>query len=1054
MNITRHILIRFFTPAFFLFSAGSIPAATITWNNTSGGNWNVAGNWNPSQVPGAADTVAISTAGTYTVTINDTESAASLNVGGATGVQSLQVSSGGVLNGSAGTLAASGVLTVTGGGTLNVGRQLTVEGPLTNGGTINLTNAEIVIYNNNTTTYNGGIDNEGQINFYGSSGDQIESQLGEEYFINQGTVNEEAGTGISGVTAAEAGVIGGIYNAASGTTIEFGGGTATSPVTMNALPVLNGPGQYEFTSGYLLLTENVNTNLMLTGGTLELGPGFQQGGAITNLTLEGTSLVQGTNQVSGTLTMTNGTINGMLTINGGGVLDEYNMSLAASGSLTVASGGTVNVSRQLTVEGPMTNGGTINLTNAEIVIYNNNTTTYNGGIDNEGQINFYGSAGDQIESQLGDEYFINHGTVNEEAGAGIGTVTAADAGVIGGIYNAALGTTIEFGGGTATSPVTMNAPPVLNGLGEYEFVSGYLLLTENVNTNLMLTGGTLELGPGFQQGGAITNLTLEGTSLVQGTNQVNGTLTMTNGTIDGMLTINSGGILDEYNMTLAASGVLTVASGGTVNVSRQLTVEGPMTNGGTINLTNAEIVIYNNNTTTYNGGIDNEGQINFYGSSGDQIESQLGQEYFINQGTVNEEAGAGPSTIAASEGGVIEGIYNAASGTTIEFSGGTATSPVTMNAPPVLNGPGEYEFVSGYLLLAENVNSNLMLTGGTLELGPGFQQGGAITNLTLEGTSLMQGANQVNGTLTMTNGTINGMLTINSGGVLDEYNMTLAASGSLTVDGGGTVNVASRLTVEGPMTNGGTINLTNASIVIYNNNTTTYNGGMDNEGQINFYGIYGDQIETELGEEYLINQGTISQRPGTGGSTISAAVFTDPGTLDTQEGTLTLSTVSLQSSSVLNFGLNSLTDFGNINLGKSVVLSGTVSANLNNGFAPAIGNTFKVLSFPSFTGIFAQTNLPAGYLGEGMYSATSFSLLITGTGTPPSQPILTIERIGASTVTVSWPAAAGNFNLQTSPTLASGSWTDVTSGITTIGANFVLTTTVGGNTAFYRLQSL
>jgi hypothetical protein len=30
-------------------------SATITWTNTSGGNWSVANNWNPNQVPTNAD---------------------------------------------------------------------------------------------------------------------------------------------------------------------------------------------------------------------------------------------------------------------------------------------------------------------------------------------------------------------------------------------------------------------------------------------------------------------------------------------------------------------------------------------------------------------------------------------------------------------------------------------------------------------------------------------------------------------------------------------------------------------------------------------------------------------------------------------------------------------------------------------------------------------------------------------------------------------------------------------------------------------------------------
>ncbi len=1058
MKLTERPLIWFFALVFLLSSAAPIRSATITWNNTSGGNWNDAGNWTPSQVPGAADTATITLAGTYVVIINDSEGAGTFTIGAPTGSQTLRVSSGGVFNNvSSGTVAANASLTVEASGTLNMSSTFNLYGPLTNKGTINMTNAGFSLFNNNTASLTGGIENDGAINFYGISGDRINSEgYGYEYLINQGTISEETGAGITSINGLTDSLEGN-YNAASGTVIQFaGGGIAGDPLTVGALPTLTGPGQYEFTGGYLLLTVDVVPNLALIGGTLELGPAFQQGGAITNLTLAGITLGLATNRVVGTLIVSNSTINGVVKVNGG-VLNGFGVTLAANGSLTIGGTGTLNVSSTFNLYGPLTNNGTVNLTNAGFSIYNNNTATLLGGIDNNGAINFYGASGDHLNSEgYGNEYLINQGTINEETGAGESSIYGLlDA--LTGTYNAALGTMIQFtGGGTAGDPLTVGAPPVLNGPGQYEFVGSYLLLTADVVPNLALIGGTLELGPAFQQGGAITNLTLEGISLAPGANQVNGTLTMTNSTISGAIVVNSGGVLDGSGLTVTATGSLTIGGGGTLNVSSTFNLYGPLTNNGTVNLTNAGFSIYNNNTSALQGGIDNNGAINFYGISGGHINSEgYGYEYLINQGTINEETGAGNSAIY----GLLDaltGTYNAALGTVIQFTGGsTAGDPLTVGAPPVLNGPGQYEFVGSYLLLTENVIPNLALIGGTLELGPVFQQGGAITNLTLDGMSLAPATTQVNGTLTMTNSIINGAITVNDGGVLDGTSVTLAATGSLTIGSGGTLGVFSSWSLYGPLTNNGTINMTNAIFSIFNNNTASLDGGIDNNGEINFYGISGDHITSEgYGYEYLTNQGTISQRPGTGSSSIYVGLFTDPGTLDTQEGTLSVNTVALQSSSVLNFGLNSLTDFGNITFGTSVTLNGTVSANLNNGLSLTTGDTFKVLSYPSFTGIFTQTNLPAGYLGEGVYSATAFNLLITGIGTPPSRPILTIERIGASTMTVSWPAAAGNFNLQTSPTLHSGSWTDVTSGITTIGANFVLTTTVGNEAAFFRLQGL
>ena len=56
-------------------------AADIVWTNTSGGDWNVAANWSPNQVPGALDNAFITTSFGYTVTVTDTEAVNGLTLG-------------------------------------------------------------------------------------------------------------------------------------------------------------------------------------------------------------------------------------------------------------------------------------------------------------------------------------------------------------------------------------------------------------------------------------------------------------------------------------------------------------------------------------------------------------------------------------------------------------------------------------------------------------------------------------------------------------------------------------------------------------------------------------------------------------------------------------------------------------------------------------------------------------------------------------------------------------------------------------------------------------
>ena len=178
----------------------------------------------------------------------------------------------------------------------------------------------------------------------------------------------------------------------------------------------------------------------------------------------------------------------------------------------------------------------------------------------------------------------------------------------------------------------------------------------------------------------------------------------------------------------------------------------------------------------------------------------------------------------------------------------------------MLNGPGQYQFGSGYLLLNNETIPNLTLTSGTLELGTMFDQDGAITNLTLDGISLA-GTNSVTGTLTLTNSPVAGALTVKSGGVLNETGLSLQSTGSLTVENGGVVSTCVAIQRTRPADQRGTLNLSNASIALYNGNGSTYTGGIVNQGTINISGANGNQItanEGPQGGEYLFNEGSIN----------------------------------------------------------------------------------------------------------------------------------------------------------------------------------------------------
>ena len=270
----------------------------------------------------------------------------------------------------------------------------------------------------------------------------------------------------------------GIYNAAAGTTVLFSGGSSTTPLQEDPGLVLNGPGQYQFNGGFLLLAAAWNPGLQLTGGTLMLGPGFQ-GGSITNLALDGITFTN-TLPVTGTLNVTNSTMTGMFTVTNGGVLSAGSSSatLNPNGSLTVASGGAMNLagSAYLYLYGPLTNSGTINVTNGLIYMYNNGTTAAQGGLVNlsGGLISLDGTGGIQGNAYGAGssyDYFINGGTVTKVTGTGSSSIAVAQE-TLAGTYNAAAGTTVQFSGGSSTTPLQEDPGLVLNGPGQYQFNGG------------------------------------------------------------------------------------------------------------------------------------------------------------------------------------------------------------------------------------------------------------------------------------------------------------------------------------------------------------------------------------------------------------------------------------------------------------------------------------------------------------------------------------------------------------------------------------------------------
>jgi hypothetical protein len=71
------------------------------------------------------------------------------------------------------------------------------------------------------------------------------------------------------------------------------------------------------------------------------------------------------------------------------------------------------------------------------------------------------------------------------------------------------------------------------------------------------------------------------------------------------------------------------------------------------------------------------------------------------------------------------------------------------------------------------------------------------------------------------------------------------------------------------------------------------------------------------------------------------------------------------SSGVLSLGIggyNAGTDFGQLAVGGTATLDGTLNVSLLNGFVPQSGDAFAILTFASESGTFATLNVDAAFL--------------------------------------------------------------------------------------------
>ena len=209
--------------------------------------------------------------------------------------------------------------------------------------------------------------------------------------------------------------------------------------------------------------------------------------------------------------------------------------------------------------------------------------------------------------------------------------------------------------------------------------------------------------------------------------------------------------------------------------------------------------------------------------------------------------------------------------------------------------------------------------------------------------------------------------------------------------GGGVLNLGGALALSGPLTNAGAINVTNSAIDLINNGDLDSRGGLVNlrEGVVNLWGSGG--IQHRFDRDYVVNLGQINKKAGLDAPcALNASTFSNSGGIAVEHGVLEVERVTLGPGS-LTMWLNGPADVGRIDVKSPIHLAGTFAVNLAPEYLPEIGTWTTHLTYPSYSGQFALTNLPSPDWGAACFS-TTFQVMVPITITPdltlslPSRP--------------------------------------------------------------------
>ena len=851
------------------------------------------------------------------------------------------------------------------------------------------------------------VTNLGTLNLSVAGGHAIDNGV---VFVNGGTVNVEAGT----LIIRGGGSDGGVYSVASGAALNLAAGTRT----LLAGSQVSGGGTLLVSGGTVhangvLGIAGTGAALRVTGGVLNVN-GDAVSGLLAPVTVSGGDLNFNTTSAVSlpSLVLTGGSVGGAAAVTVTGVFEVSGSyaTLAGTGVFTTQGVSTVNMSAGVVYlaltggktwvnEGTLTIGGDdhlyfgvssggsnqlVNAAGATLNLASTNGTPLNhytgtSSVTNLGTINATAAGSHAFEGPVG---FSNAGTVNVEAGTLILRGGGSDAR---GRTAVASGTVLNFAGGTR------DVAGRLAGHGGGH-VAGLRCHGERRGCarDLGADGGGQRRGDELQHHSAVSLPSL----------------VLTGGSVGGAAAVTVTGVFEVSGSyaTLAGTGVFTTQGVSTVNMSAGVVYlaltggktwvnEGTLTIGGDdhlyfgvssggsnqlVNAAGATLNLASTNGTPLNhytgtSSVTNLGTINATAAGSHAFEGPVG---FSNAGTVNVEAG----TLILRGGGSDAGAYAVASGTVLNFAGGTRD----MLDGSQVTGAGTL-LVSGATVNVEGVPAISVPTVAV--------SNGAMNFNTTSAVSLPS--------LVLTGGSVGGAAAVTVTGVFEVSGSyaTLAGTGVFTTQGVSTVNMSAGvvyLALTGGKTwvNQGTLTIGGDDHLYFGVSSGGSNQLVNAAGAtLNLASTNGTPLNHYTGTSSVTNLGTINATAPGNHDIHGSIAFTNSGALTIEAGTLrynrawdnqgVLSIAPGASMTVggaftngtqaeVRIGIGNATTTGVLAVSGTVTLAGTLAVYLDGGYVPEPGSVFDVITYTSRTGDFAvlRGESPGGQMTFAVDTAT------------------------------------------------------------------------------------